>query len=269
MTKAMRIASWGHAVFAATMIGLGILGLVKGSFTPTWTGVPNGLLGRHALAYLCAVISLGCGFGLLWSRTAASASRVLFAYLAIWLVLFRVSHFLFTPTAVDTWWGFGDTAVMLAAAWVLYVWFDDGPDKQRFAFAKGENGLRTASIFYGTGLILFGVAHFTNLNDTAPLVPAWLPWHVFWAYFTGAAFIAAGVAIITDVCARLAATLSAWQVGLFTLIVWEPVVARGATPGQWMEFVNSWALTAAAWMVADSYRGTAWLAVRNVRRVVL
>src|SRR5438045_8167271 len=107
--RALGIASLGHAIFAATMIILGILGLIKGDFTPTWTGVPKGVPAREVPAYLCAFISLVTGIGLLWQRAAVVASRVLLTYLLVWLLLFRVSHIFFAPTALVTWWACGDT----------------------------------------------------------------------------------------------------------------------------------------------------------------
>ncbi|MGH7338699.1 MAG: hypothetical protein ACREI7_14045, partial [Myxococcota bacterium] len=105
----IRVASVGHALFALTLIALGILGLWRGQFTPIWTGVPKALPARELLVDLCAVVSLASGLGQLWRRTAALASGVLLGYLAAWFLFFRLPLLFRAPTATVAWWASGET----------------------------------------------------------------------------------------------------------------------------------------------------------------
>jgi uncharacterized membrane protein YphA (DoxX/SURF4 family) len=260
----IRIVSAGHFALAAVMVALGILGLATGDFTPVWQTGPPGLPGREALAYLTAVVALAGGLGLLWERAAALAARVLFCSFLLWLLVFNLPEVFPAPAVVGNWFGCSTTAVMVAAAWVLYVWLANAWDRRRLGFVSHDGGLRIARVLYGLALVHFGIAHFVYLHETVVLVPRWLSSPVAWAHFTGGAYIAAGVAVIIGVLPRLAAALAAVQIAGFTLLVWWPIVAAGSRdPFQVSETLLSTALTAAAWVIADSYRTLPWLAVNR------
>ena len=260
---AIRIAGPGHAAFAVTMIALGILGLIKRDFTVVWQPVPNGVPARELLIYFCAVVSLVSGIGLLWRRTAVLAAAALLASLCVWFLLWRV-RLLFTASFVESTWSCGQIMVMAAAAWILFASFAMDARRPDLGFVAGAKGVSIGRALYGLGLIPFGIAHFIYLKQTVALVPGWLPGQVAWAYLTGATFIIAGVAIVVGLFARLAATLSALQMGMFALLVWIPRVATGSVNAfQMGEFITTLALTAAGWVVADSYRTQPWLSPRN------
>ena len=238
------IAGVGHVLFAAILIWLGLLGFRAGDFAPVWQPAPKWVPMHTPLAYLCAFISLASGIGLLWKRSAAIAARVIFVSFAVWLLVMRLPNLVVQKPLVLAAWPCGCIGVMLAAAWVLHAWFG------------GIKGIRIARVVYGLSLIPFGLAHFLYVDATTVLIPNWLPWHTALAYGTGATFIAAGLAIVAGVVARWAVTLSTLQFGLFGLIVWIPRVIGGkVTPFQWGEFVVTFALAAAGWVVMDSFRG--------------
>lgn len=260
----MRLASISHAIFAVTLIALGIVGLIQGGFVAGWEGIPKGVPAQEALAYLCAVVSLTCGIGLLWRRSAGIASRVLLVYLLLWMVLVKGYYIVLAPLSEGSWQFWGETAVIVAAAWVLYARFATDRDRRWLGFAVGDRGVRIARVIYALAMLAFGLSHFFYLNLTAPLVPAWLPWHVGWAYFFGCTYIAAGVGMLIGVYARLAGALTTIQMGLFTLLAEMPPILTGHPSAfQWDEFGVSWLITIAAWVVADSCRGMPWFAVNK------
>jgi uncharacterized membrane protein len=77
-------------------------------------------------------------------------------------------------------------------------------------------------LFYAAPLAAFGTEHFTLTDAIASLVPSWIPWHLFWAYFVGACFIAAALSMVTRIQARLAASLLALTFFLFVALMDVP-----------------------------------------------
>lgn len=233
--------------FATGMIGLGVVGLIFGDFAQVWHTVPAWVPLRRALASASAVLMLACGIGLLPKRTAAPASRVLLYFWALAVVLVEVPAVVEHPLNEIAWQGLAHLTMLLTAAWIL--------------FTLDERAVRVARLLFGLTLVPIGLAHFVYLELTAPLVPAWLPYHTFWAYFTGAAQIAAAVGVLVGIYAQLAAALEAVLLAAFTFLVWPPLMLAAPTKaGLWSEFTISWALTAAAWVVAASI---AWGNVRS------
>lgn len=259
----MRIVGAGHSLFAAVLVAIGALGLIRPDFVGVWQPVPTRWPAHEAIATACAIVSAGCGLGLLWRRSAAPAAGVLTVWLVLWLLTAKATLVFSARGAVAAWDGAGETTVLIAAAGGLFAAFAVEARAKPLAFAAGEKGVRLARGLYALTMIVFGAAHLAYVTFTGSLVPAWLPAHAAWVYLTGFTYIAAGAAMLAGLAARLAAALSALQMGLFTVLVWLPIVASAHPRAfDWSETTISIALTAAGWVIADTYRGAPWFALR-------
>jgi uncharacterized membrane protein YphA (DoxX/SURF4 family) len=261
------LAGAGCWVLAMTLIGLGVRGLGTGELASVWQGIPfEPQWGSPWLAYGCALVELAAGIGMLSRSLAVAARRVLVGFLVLWVVLLKLPLVLTMPWREGVWLGFGEILVMVTGAWVLSAASAGEGSSALLRFVSGAQGLRNARILFALALLPIGLGHFVYVKETAALVPAWLPWHEAWAHLTGLGSLAACVAILSGVLARLAAVLETGMLAIITLLCWTPVLApvpEGAgLKYQLTAFLISAAITAGAWVVADSYRGTRWLAIK-------
>jgi uncharacterized membrane protein len=238
--------------FSIGMIGLGILALVYGDFALVWQPVPAWLPGRTILAYAAGIVMLLTGSGLLFRSTAAWAVRVLLPYLLVW-VLLKVPAVVVAPQIEAVWLGIGELAVLFTGGWILFARLADIRSGSPLSFAASARSIRLAQLIFGISLLPIGLSHIMYVNETAKLVPAWLPYRVGWAYLTGAGQIACGLGVLFSILPKLAAITEAVMISLFTLLVWAPAIfAAPKTRLPWTAFFISWAIGSAAWVVAQN-----------------
>jgi uncharacterized membrane protein YphA (DoxX/SURF4 family) len=239
--------TWGARVFGLGVIALGLVSLAWGEFD-FGQSVPKDFPFRTVLAYAAAVFMLVAGAALEWRQTVKWGAAALAVYFALFVVVLMGGRVIIAHYA--EYGAYSSVAAQVAVACgalIIYAGnMNDAPAAARLT--------RVARGVFGFCAVLFGGAHFFYLNLTVPLVPTWLPpSQEFWAYATGIAHIAAGVALLTGIQARLAAILLTIMYASFTPLVHVPMVmADSSSHFNWSENALNVILTGIAWVVADS-----------------
>lgn len=241
---------------AASMVGLGILGLIHGDVALVWQHLPvDHLPGEKLIAYAFALVELGTGIGLMVRPLARVSAAWLAGFLLVWAVVLKLPAVVFVPLMEATWLGFGEITVILAGAWALLARHAGERADGRWGWLYGHRGVRAARLLFAVSLPMIGLSHFFYSEQTVALVPAWLPYPLGWAYLTGACSILTCLAVLSGFLAKAAASLEAAMLWIITLLVWAPaIIAHPTDRTAWTAFVISAAIACGAWVVAESYR---------------
>jgi uncharacterized membrane protein len=81
---------------------------------------------------------------------------------------------------------------------------------------------RTGAVLFAVSMMYFGYRHFTHGPGISRIVPAWMPWRLFWVYFTGVGLSASGLSILVRKCSRLAAFMLGVMLMSFVLLIHVP-----------------------------------------------
>jgi len=241
-------AAFGWRVFALGVIALALVSLAFGDFD-SGQPVPKAFPDRTVLAYIADALMLVAGAAMLWRRTAPWGAAALGTYYGFVVVVLMYGRLLIAHDAdFGVYSGLAEPSAIAAGALIVYA------ANAKIDPARAARLTRVARVVFGVCALLFGAAHFVYLDLTTPLVPKWLPpSQLFWAYATGVAHIAGGLAIITGVRARLAAILLTVMYASFTPLVHLPMLlADQSSHFIWSENALNLTLTGIAWVVADS-----------------
>jgi uncharacterized membrane protein len=245
----------GLCLFAAGLIGLGVIALIVGDFALVWQPVPESLPGRHAVALATGVLMILLGLGLSFRVTRAWAVRILLPYLVVWAAL-KIPAVVVAPKMEAVYLGLGELTLLLSGGWTLFANLAGLAPGSAFEFLTGERGMKMARILFAISIIPIGLSHLVYAEMTAGYVPHYFPYRLGWAYLTGAGQIASGLGLLFGVLPRIAAWAEAWQITLYTLLVWGgAIVAAPKTRLAWTAFFISWIFGAAAWVVAQNVPG--------------
>jgi uncharacterized membrane protein len=114
-------------------------------------------------------------------------------------------------------WSYFGGAVVLAIGLVTLFLRGDWQKAREF-----DKLILFGPLFFAAPIAAFGTEHFTVSEAIASIIPAWIPWHHFWAYFVGGCFIAAALSIVTKVQVRVSASLLALTFFLFVVLIHAP-----------------------------------------------
>jgi uncharacterized membrane protein len=218
--------NYNAALYALGAILLGAIGIWFGEFAMQWQAVPK-WIPPMPFAYLSGALLI-IGGALMLARRERVGAALLASFYGLWALAFHLPPTLTKAIGSIGAWNAPAEITFLAAGGLAL-----------FASYTGDSGAKPrvlSRVLAGASAVVFGLAHFNYIDFTASFVPAWIPpSQTFWAWATGAGHLAAGIALITGIQARLAATCLAGMMGAFVVLLHIPRVI--AAPDQHVEWI--------------------------------
>jgi uncharacterized membrane protein YphA (DoxX/SURF4 family) len=233
---AILLTKLGRFFFAIPLIVFAVEYLARGRWQGGMPPVPPWTHGEHIFSYVAGTVLLVISISLLINKEARLSATILgLLFVFCTVFLHAAKHFSEIIHDGNTRTRAFETFALGGAAFILAALVCKGSSIQ---FLSSANPILAVigRYIYAFSIIIFGIQHFMYARIIAFLIPKWMPAHLFLAYFTGTALIAAGVAIAVHIFSRLASILLGLMFFLWVVTLHTPRVI--ASPHNTDELVS-------------------------------
>jgi uncharacterized membrane protein len=237
--------------FALPIAVFGLQYILYGHWAGGLPPVPPWTPGGATAAYIVGALLLAAGLSMLANRKARLSAIFVGAFFLLSVLFLQLQH-------ASEVWNDGvartralEPLALSGAAFVLAAMLP--ADSSARVNSAASRFALCGRLLFAIPMIPFGYQHFIYAPFIATLIPAWIPGHLFFAYFTGAAFIAAAAAILAKIQAPLAANLLALMFFLWVVVLHAPRVAAQPHNGdEWTSLFIALAFCGGSLLIASS-----------------
>src|SRR6202451_189629 len=149
---------------------------------------------------------------------------------------------------------FQRTPFSMCTAGILFFLIALWAAKTDVARARGlDKDVALGYMCFAMPLAVFGALHLSAAPGLATMVPSYVPWHLFWAYFVGFALIAASLSIATKIQVRWSGLLFGIMMFLFDAMIHIPrALADPHNRISWVIVLREMSFGSGAWILSGS-----------------
>jgi uncharacterized membrane protein len=245
----------GRYFFAIAIIAFGVIQFVTGNFMSGFLPVSDTLPGRRFFLYLISTLFLVGGLSMLLSGTARRAT-LLIGFLLLLLCFYpHLVSLLSDLHNPGPWTSIAENQALCGGAFII-AGNSSGFISSKIPEPAFPKLLRAGRILFAISLLVFAVQHFMYADYIATLIPAWIPFKVFLAYFIGVAFTLASISILTNIKTRLASVLLGFMFLFWVVFLHAPrVVGDSQKEAEWTSMFIAFAFCGIFFTLASQYSG--------------
>jgi hypothetical protein len=220
------LSNIGRIFYGIAIAVLGFLTIYYKDF-PYMLLPPNhvSISGLIILAYISGAMLVLAGACIVFEKNPMSVSLLLGTVLLLIFCFYYIPYqFMVSPNYMylrD--WENGEKELALSSGAFVIAGCYVEKNKKNLTSFFGKL-IPFGAIFFSITIISFGILHFMYAKEASDYIPSWVPNHIFWMYFTGAALIGAAIAIILKINIRLIATLLGTMMFIWFIILHIPRV---------------------------------------------
>jgi uncharacterized membrane protein len=128
-----------------------------------------------------------------------------------------------------------------------------------------------SNLCFAIPLAVFGALHLAAAESLMPMVPSYMPWRLFWAYFFGFALLAASLSIATKIQVRWSGLL--FGIAMFLFVAMLDIPGSLASPRDrfgWTLTLREMLFGGGGWILAgNAMRGQGGSRLITVGRVII